>query len=323
MRERLSVLLLLIFSGIASAQDTIFVKSGEVIPVTIVSKDNMEIKYKKFGQLEPAGIYSVFVSDIKSIHYKDGIIADYTAPAANENNKPQTPMGMAGKMGVIKISAGISGNYFDRSGSDNLQLFWQYLNGINTPEIKWKPVYYSLDMKTTFVIGQAGRNILGDELQLILMPKNAIYSSNDDGSNEISFRSFYYNIIIFYGHTLNHKKNLIAVFEPGFDISFMSGYLKIANTKYDNSADFGGGLHLAIGADWLISRRLQASLRIGQRFMKNEESHKSSTSSTGWSTFYVNHGINDDLVSVKWNGPYVSLGLAWSFYAKLKLGRPE
>ena len=324
MKSRLFILLLLLYSGIASAQDTIFVKSGEVIPVTIVSKDNMEIKYKKFGQPEPAGIYSVFVSDIKSIHYKDGIIADYTVPVENGIiNKTQTPLEMAGKMGVWKISVGISGNYSERNGSDNLLLFWQNWNPTNTPEIKWKPVYYSLDMKTSFVIGQAGRNIIGDEMQLILTPRDAIYSTNSDRSNEISFRSFYYNIIVFYGHTLNHKKNLIAVFEPGFDTGFMSGYLKLANTKYDNSAAFGAGLHLAAGADWIISRRLQACFRVGQRFMKIEEGHKDSDSSTGWSQFYVNYPTNKDLVSVKWNGPYASIGLAWSFYAKLKLGRPE
>jgi hypothetical protein len=321
MKSWLSVLLLLLFSVMAAAQDTIFVKSGEVIPVTIVSKDNMEIKYKKFGQPEPAGIYSVFVSDIKSIHYNDGIIADYTVPVENGTiNKPQTPLEMAGKMGVWKISFGISGNYSDRSGSDNLFLFWQNWNPTNTPEIKWKPFYYSLDLKTSFVIGKAGRNIIGDELQLIITPKDAIYSTNTDGSNEISFKSFYYNIIVFYGHTLNHKKNLIAVFEPGFDISFMSGYIKFGTEKYDNSADFGAGLHLAIGADWIISRRVQASLRVGQRFMKIEESHKESD---GWYTLYVNPPENKDLVSVKWNGPYASLGLAWSFYAKLKTGRPE
>jgi hypothetical protein len=96
----------------------------------------------------------------------------------------------------------------------------------------------------------------------------------------------------------------------------MSGYIKIGSEKYDNSADFGAGLHLAVGADWIISRRIQASFRVGQRFMKIKESHKESD---GWYTLYV----NDDPVSAKWNGPYASLGLSWSFYAKLKLGRPE
>lgn len=324
MKAQLFCLLLLLFSGIVSAQDTIFVKSGEVIPVTIVSKNNMEIKYKKFGQPESAGIYSVFISDIKSIHYKDGIIADYTVAGGNNiNNKPETGLDMAGKMGVIKISFGISGNYSDRNGSDNLESFWNYSNGANPPEIEWNPVYYSLDLKTTFVIGQSGRNMIGDELQLILLPQDAIYSSNASGSNEIKLRSFYYNIILFYGHTLNHKKNLIAVFEPGLDISFMSGYLKLANTKYDISSNLGTGLHLAAGVDWIISRRLQANVRIGERFMKIKESHKNSDSSTGYSSFYVNKNINKDLLSVKWNGPYASVGLSWSFYAKMKLGRPE
>jgi len=318
MRERLFVLFLLLFSGIASAQDTIFVKSGEVIPVKIVSKDNMEIKYKKFGQPEPAGIYSVFVSDIKSIHYEDGIIADYTVPDENSiNNKPQTPLEMAGKMGAWKISVGASGNYSNRSGSDNLSLFWQYRNGTNIPKIEWNPVYYSLDLKFSSVLGHTGRNLLGDELQLIITPKDAIHSINADGSNEIGLRTFYFNAIMFYGHTLNHKKSLFAIFEPGLDIASMSEYLILTNEKYDILGSMGIGLHLAIGADWIISRRVQVSFRVGQRFMKIEEgAFKDSTSSTGWSAFY----INGDPVSVKWNGPYASLGLSWSFYSKLKFG---
>lgn len=323
MKTQFLLFLLFVFSGTVSAQDTIFVKSGEVIPAVIVGKDDMEIKYKKFGQPEPAAIYSVFLSDIKTIHYMDGIIADYTVAGQSDNNRPENGVDLAGTMKVMRLSFGMSGNYFSRNKSDKLLQFWQYYNPINTPEIGGNPICYPINLKMSFVLGQSGRNWLGDELQLIIAPKDAIYTSNVSGSNEIKLKLFYYNIVMFYGHTLNHKKNLAAIIEPSLDLAFMSGYIKLNNTTYDISGNTGMGFHLALGTDWIISKRLLASARIGQRFMTVKESHKSSTSSTGYSSFYVNPVTKGDLVKVKWNGPYASLGLSWSFYAKMKFGRPE
>ena len=140
MKAQFLLLSLLLISGIVSAQDTIFVKTGEVIPAVIVEKTSMEIKYKKFGQAESAAIYSVFVSDIKSIHYKDGIIADYMQSDENTGNtQPQSAIDMSGTMKSMRLSVGLSYEKFNRNPDDNLQLFWQDINGPNSPEITGNP----------------------------------------------------------------------------------------------------------------------------------------------------------------------------------------
>jgi len=307
-----------------SAQDTIFVKTGEVIPAIIVEKNSMEIKYKKSGQAESAAIYSVFISDIKSIHYSDGIVADYMQSDENTGNtKPQSAIEMAGTMRSMRLSAGMSIEKFNRNTDDNLQLFWDNINGANSPEITGNPISYPINLRMSLTIGRSGRNWVGDELQLIFTPKDAIYSSNTSGSNEIMLRNFYYNIIIFYGHTLNHKKTAALMIEPGLDIASMSGNITINSKPYDISGNVGMGFHIATGIDWLITKRLLATARIGQRFMTIEESHKSSTSSTGYATFYVDPPDNKDLVSVKWNGPYFTFGLSYCFYVKMKTGGAE
>jgi len=323
MKSSFFLLMLLLFSGILSAQDTIYFKSGGKVPAVIVSKNEMEIKYKKFGQPEPAAIYSVFVTDILSIHYNDGIVADYTSTGQNEiDNRPKTNLENAGTMEAIRFNIGMSINHFSRTTSDNLTTFWQYRNGTNST-VGGNAISYPIDLKMSFVLGRSGRNLIGDELQLIITPKDAIYATNSDHSNEILLHSFYYNIIMFYGHSLNHKKNLFFIFEPGLNLSFMSGYIKLNNTKYDISGNNGAGMHLALGVDWAVTRRLLASFRAGQRFMTIKESHKSTTSSTSYSTFYVNKNVNDDLLSVKWGGPFVSAGLSWSLYAKMNTGRSK
>ena len=75
MRSLLFCLLFLAFTSIIKSQDTIFLKTGEIIPAIILEKGEVELKYKKFAQPEPAGIYTVFNSDVSSIHYKNGSIA--------------------------------------------------------------------------------------------------------------------------------------------------------------------------------------------------------------------------------------------------------
>jgi len=324
MKVQLPFLLLLMLSNFISAQDTIFVKDGAIIPAVILEKGDAEIKYKKIGQPGSKAIYSVFISDVASIHYENGIIADYTKSGQNAlDDGAETAMDLAGTMQAMKFSVGLSANYFNRNESDNLLLFWRNINGDNSLEIGGNPYYYPLNLKMTVRLGQSGRNLLGDELQLILTPQDAIYASNDDGTNEIQLRQFYMNIIMFYGHTLNHKKNLVAIFEPGLDLAFMSGYIKHNDTDYKISASHGMGFHLALGMDWIISERLNVSFRVGQRFMTTEEFHKNSNSSTGYSRLYTDPPIYENPVSVSWNGPYASLGLSWSFYKKMKTGRPQ
>jgi hypothetical protein len=326
MKALLPFLLLLLFSHIVTAQDTIFVKSGAVIPAVILEKGDVEIKYKKFGPPETAAIYTVFISDLTSIHYENGIIADYTQSGQNSpDDQAETALDLAGTMQAIKFGIGLSGNYFNRNTSDNLLAFWRYRNGDNSLDIGGNPYYYPLNLKMLMTIGQSRRNLLGAELQLILTPADAIFASTEDGLSEINLRAFYYNIIMIYGHTLNHKKTFMAIIEPGFDLAFMSGDIKLNDTEYKISANIGTGFHLALGTDWIISKRLMASFRVGQRFMTVKRIwYENSNSSTGYATLYINPTPpSDDLVNVKWNGPYASLGLSWSFYSKMKTGRPQ
>jgi len=320
------LLLLLLFCSFAklSAQDTIFVKTGEFIPAVIVEKNSMEIKYKKFGQPEPAAIYSVFINDIKSIHYSDGIVADYMQSDENTGKtKPLSNLDMVGTMGVMRFSFGLGVESFNRNTDDNLQVFWQNINGATGAPITGNPVSFPIYLKMNSAIGRSGRNWIGAELQLIFTPEDAIYSTNSSGSNELMLKNFYYNIIAIYGHTLNHKKTAVLMLEPGLDLGFMSGFIKINNNTYDISANLGVGFHIATGIDYMISKRLLLSARVGQRFMEIEESHESSTSSTGYSSFYVDPPSNMDLLSVKWNGPYISVGLSFCLYGKVKTSQPE
>jgi hypothetical protein len=319
MKAQYLLLSFLLFSSIISAQDTLFIKGGQVIPATIISKDGMELKYKKFGQPD-AAIYSVFLSDILSIHYKDGIVADYTSKGTTET-KPETPLALAGTMKAAKFSFGVSVNYFKRNESDNLLQFWKDYTGSSIPGAESNRFYFPINIKMSFPMGNMGRSWAGDDFQLIFTPKDALHFSNATGSSEIMLHNFYAVIGVYYGHTLNHKKNLIAIIEPGLDIAFMSGFIKINNTKTTISGNNGMGFHIALGTDWIISKRLLASIRVGQRFMKITEQHETDLTKSGFATFRV-PSTNEDL-SVKWNGLYASAGLAFNFYAKMKNGQKQ
>ena len=123
---------------------------------------------------------------------------------------------------------------------------------------------------------------------------------------------------MFYGRSLNHKNNLLAIIEPGLDLGGMSGYIKLNNTTYNMYGNSGMGFHAALGVDWLISKRFTASLRGGFRSMKIKAMWEDrSVDPTKYYNFYVDP-TSEELLAVKWNGPYVSIGLHWSFYTKMK-----
>lgn len=316
MKKELFCSILILFSSIVSAQDTIFVKNGEKIPAVIVSKDNNEVKYKKYGQREPAAVYSVFLTDIKSIHYSDGIIADYTSVAIAGGNK--RPVDYAGKMGVGKLSLGTA--YMNFSGSSGeLNDFWTLNPGMNnsTPVI-FNPVLYPLELRINFVLGNARRNWIGTGLELIFTPSDAIHAKSTDGKDELSLHGWYYNIPLYYGHSINHKKNLVFILEPSLNLAFISGNIKMSGTDYKLVSNLGVGMHIGAGIDWIITKRLHASLRAGERFLKVKESHESDASSTGYSSFYTISKTDGDLLTIQLNGPYVSAGLSWSMYFKMK-----
>jgi hypothetical protein len=318
MKTKLLFLLLFAFPLIVPAQDTIFVKTGQKIPAIIVDKNDTEIKYKKFGQPEPAAIYSVFISDVKSIHYNDGIIADYTRTGLPLNdNKTEAPISKAGTMNAIKFSLGAGVESFSRNTDDALLVFWRNRLANPAAAIGGNPVSIPFVFKMNMALGNMKRNWMGDEVQFNITPADAIYATNSNGTYEIKLKNFYTNISMYYGRSLNHKNNLLAIIEPGLDLAFMSGSVKLNNISYNIYSNSGMGFHAAIGADWLISRRFTASLRGGYRSMKIKAIWEDRTvKPTKYYNFFVNPP-STELLSIKWNGPYVNFGLQWSFYTKM------
>jgi len=318
MKQIILSLLTFSFTLILSAQDTIYVRDGQKIPAIILEKNETEIRYKKPGQPQSQAVYSVFVTDILSIHYSDGIIADYTQAGQNSSNtKPSKPIDDAGKMKSIRWSVGFSMDHFNRKMEDDLLVFWRKNSFNPSATIQNNPVSFPIILRMNMVIGNSGRNRLGDELQLMFTPVDAINASALGGINEIRLKNFYYNIVVYYGHTLNHKQNLIGIFEPGVNFGMMSGYIKLNNVKYNISSNLGVGFHQAAGIDWLVSKRIMVCGRAGYRWMKTKESHEDSKSSTGYRTFYVDPTVSKDLLKVKWNGAFYSIGFSYSFYTKL------
>lgn len=319
MKTLFVIICLLALSSAGRAQDTIFVRNGQAIPAIIIEKNKVEIKYKKPGQPESAAIYSVFVSDVHKIKYSDGLVADYTSETVNSETAKLRPVDLAGTYKAIRFSAGLSGEYFKRDPSDDLLVFWRHKVNNLDATISSNPVSIPVNLKVTYTMGKSARNYAGNEVQLILTPADAIYASANNGVNEIKLRSFYVNNIVIYGHTLNEKKNLTAIIEPGVDFAFMSGYIKLNDIKYDiSSFSFGVGFHMAAGIDLMVTKRLLASARAGYRTMRIKEVHDDETSSTGQSYFYVIPGVNQDQLSVKWKGPFATIGLSWCMYARMK-----
>lgn len=324
MRKTFLFLLLLLSANIMQAQDTIYMKSRALIPAIITEVNDIEIKYKKPGQPEPKGIYSVFKYEVSSLHYANGNVVDFSASGNNEliykGLKTRGP-DISGQ--IIKYGIGISQNYYKRNGEDNLGSFWIFHNGNEDLAIGGNSNYRAINLSMNMPLGGNRRNWLGAGLQLIGTPKDAISASNIYNSklNEIKLRCFYYNIELIYGRALDFKKKLIFVFEPSIDLGMMSGNIKLQDIDYKISSISGMGSHFAIGLDYFISKRFTANVRIGQKYMKVKESHESSTSSSGYANFYANPSINDDLLFISWKGPYIGLGLAFNLYGKMKTGR--
>lgn len=311
---------LLFFSTILLAQDTLFMKNGITIPVEIIEKGEVELKYKKITPPASVAIYSVFISDIASIHYKNGAVIDYSKYDPDSNKKQENEsLKAAGSVSAMRFTFGLIGNYGNRNENDNLRLFWRHINNDNSLEMAGNKISYAFNLGFGTALDGNKRNWFGGAAQLLFTPSDAIHVTNYYyGSNEIKLKMFYINIMFYYGHTLNHKKNLLLMFDPGIEMGNMSGFIKINDIKYKVSGSSKISAHLAAGFDWIISKRVLASLRVGQRFMKVEESHKSSASKTGYASFYVAPPSNLDLVNVNWSGTYINFGLSVALYKILK-----
>jgi hypothetical protein len=313
-------LFLLLISDFIHAQDTIFMKSGAQIPAIIKEIGDVEIKYKKYNQSEETGIYTVFIYEVASLHYKNGTVVDYNRAEIYEPGKSRGQGPNTGSSVLMaKFSFGLSQNFFKRDASDNLEEFWRYFNNNSYLRVGGNPNYRAINLAMNAELGGNHRNWIGAQLQLIGTPKNSIYASFNN--NEIKLRTYHYNISMFYGRSINYKKNLIFIFEPSMDLAQMSGNLKFGGVNYRVTSFSGIASHFALGLDWNISKRLSINLRAGKRFMKIDEVHKSAFSSTGYQSFYVNP--EKDLLYVKWSGAYVGIGASFSIYGKINGSRPS
>lgn len=319
MKTLLLCILLIISANFSIAQDTIFLKSGAIIPAEIIEIGDVELKYKKSDQPESIGIYTVFLSDIKSIHFLNGNIVDYTHYVPSSVKKQEKESLAKAQTAIAwRFTLGMSLNYSGRNESDNVRLFWRNINNDDNYEMGGRKGSYSFNLGMGAALGAQKRNWFGDALKFTFTPQDAINASND--SNEIKLKMFYLDLGLFYGHTLNHKKNLMLMFELGIELGSMGGFIKIHDYDFKISGMSGVCPHLATGFDWAISKRFLASVRVGQRFMEVEESHKSSLSKTGYSTFFVDPPDNLDHVSANWSGTWFSFGLSCCFYSKGEAG---
>jgi hypothetical protein len=223
-------------------------------------------------------------------------------------------------MKVIRLAVGVEGEYFKRTMNGPLLDFWRYYTGNPNAQIGGSQVSVPIIFKMGFVIGNSGRNWLGDELQLILMPEDAIHATATNNTREIKLSNFYYNIILYYGHTINHKRNVALIFEPGLDVSFMKGYFKFPDSNnnvitYDEAGVGGIGFHIATGVEWVLAKRLTLSGRIGYRHASYKEDHKGPN---GYHYFYAIPVADQKRLMIDWKGTYASVGLCYNFYLKMK-----
>lgn len=314
MKNLCFILPVLMFSLIAKSQDTIVLKTWVRIIATITDTTKAEIKYKKFGQPEPAGIYSVFKSDVLRIHYKDGRKKSYIAPV--ENNQLRTDR----QFMSWRFNFGFGVNYYDRSANDNLLKFWRYCNADDNLSISDKKYCYSYMVNMSSPIGVSKRNMLSSCFEVFVMPKGFINASNniDTFKNKINLTGWGMLVSFTYGHSINYKKNLFLVIEPGINPGFITGDIKLYGKDYKMSMVSNISGSIAAGLEWMVSKRLVVNFRIGYRFMKADNSFEDDSSSTGYSHFYTNN-VDKETMYVNYSGMYCRAGLYFSLYGKQRI----
>jgi hypothetical protein len=259
----------------------------------------------------------LFISDLKSIHYQDGIVADYTqAGQPVTDNKRSAPIENAGTMKAMKFSIGGGVENFSRNADDRLLVLWRDRLANPNATIEGNPVSFPVGFQFSAPLGYMQRNWFGGDVQFIITPPDAINATNSNGSYEIKLKTFYTNVSLFYGRSLNHKNNLLAIIEPGLDLGFMSGYIKLNNKSYNLYGNSGMGFHTALGVDWLISKRFTASLRGGYRSMKFKAMWEDRTVDPPKYYNFLVDPPSDEILYITMKGPFVSFGLKWSFYTK-------
>ncbi|HVN57164.1 MAG TPA: hypothetical protein VMT63_02600 [Bacteroidales bacterium] len=299
------------FFGTICAQDTIFVKSGEIIPAVITEKNKNEIKYSKPGNAQSKAIYSVFISDIRSIHYASGIIADYTQPGNEVNAADQAALEMAGTMKTIRFSIGISGEYSAPYTWDNILDAWRYSTGNPGATIDGRSYTFPVTFKMVSALGGLARHWFGDEVRIRRIG-SVLHASDGTGNNVIKLNEVITSVMIYYGYAINHRKNLLAVAEAGADMSFgLHGSVKIVSKDYRDVSSTGIVVpHFAAGLEYAAGKRILFSARAGYRIKRTEKlEYFNSSSDWGYLKPYSS------------GGPWADIGMSFNFYVKSPFGK--
>ena len=237
------------------------------------------------------------VSDRTAIEIKEKL---------NENEVRQEDTGITRR---FYLGAGTS--LYNTYKRGNLDEFWQMLN--NDPS---ELVDNGSSGFFVFKIGlllnpeTLAKNWLGAEVQLLMTNSHAIWGTNlfYGGRNEVYYSLTSFNIVMPYKRALDEKSNVLLVIEPGFDMGFMNGKISTTTGVYDQAFTVGPGGHIATGMDLIIARSINVWGRVGYRILKVNEMHANPSSTTGYSSFYVN-GLDGETVKVDWSGLFLSIGL--------------
>jgi hypothetical protein len=81
---------LILFAAVTKAQDTIHMRSGELIVAKVTNVGTTDIKYKKWGHLDGPK-YDILQSDVAFITYHDGSKDVFKASAPPAGNTPASP----------------------------------------------------------------------------------------------------------------------------------------------------------------------------------------------------------------------------------------
>ncbi|HVN57170.1 MAG TPA: hypothetical protein VMT63_02630 [Bacteroidales bacterium] len=304
MRLRLLILFITSLSGVLVAQDTIYVKRGKPIIAYIISKDNTEIVYKKKDQPDSSGLYTVFVADIRSIHYKNHIVADYTRIDYDENAEIHKAEEKTSRKNSIVFSLESGIELLTRNNDDDVLKLWKSntKSGTGLEGNRFAlPVYF----KFTMFFGQSKRNSLTNGLGITYLPKY-VYGSENNGENMIRLNNYILSDIVDFSHSLNLKKTVFIVIATGIDIYFLSGNLKLGSIAYSNILDEAVPVspRLAAGLDLVISDRFTFNIRLGCNISKNDF----------LSYYTVSNRTDGDIGRINLKGPYILLNMTWNFW---------
>jgi len=330
MRSAFLIIILFICSFYyLQAQDTIVLHNGEEIRAKVMDTSDIVIKYKEYGSQDTVSVFTVFKSDVKLIKYADGARDELSKPGDKED-KPETKTMFGKKYKVFETDfvqafyIGAEYSISNRYRLGNLIDFWQNLNNDPNAEIDQHGGFFIYKMGTFLPLDVNKRNWFGAEIQVMKTPEDAINATYNysNGITGVNFNASFMNVLLFYGRSLNYKRNLLLTFEPTLNTCMMDGSITILNDVYDIDKAIGLGFEFDLGLRYIISKRFLADIHVGRRFLKVQELHKNEDSETGYSSFYADSS-KEEFLKVDWGGFYLTAGFNISINRKIKAMIPE